>query len=493
VNRPAAALALLLAAAPAGALEPADVFLVVNANEPASRELAEYYCKKRGVPKGHIVALDLPTAEDISRRDYDARLAGPLRERLKGKKDHVKVLLTVYGVPLRVGGTEPSAAEKKELDKVRADLAALRKKKADLDAAVKRLEEAAKKDQDAAAKDLAARRDERSAVERQIRAAEGRERWLAHVESKAAVDSELALLWHPPYELRRWQINPLYFQVPADVRAALPPVVMTCRLDGPGPAVVRRMINDALKAEAKGLSGTAYFDARGADYDPKRDTGHGYGGYDESLREAAQLLKEEGKLPVVLDNRGELFAPGSCPDCALYCGWYSHARFIDCCRFVPGAVAYHIASSEATTLRDPRTNVWCPRLLMAGACATLGPVAEPYTIGFPKPAEFFGFLEDGAVHELDDDAGGRPALQPVRQGAAAEARAGAAQPQGRAVRGEAPGRVKMGKRCGTCGQCGECGSEGRTAKAANSAGGLRCGFSREEERPAKPIKGARPE
>ena len=26
---------------------------------------------------------------------------------------------------------------------------------------------------------------------------------------------------------------------------------------------------------------------------------------------------------------------------------------------------------------------------------TLGPVSEPYTIGFPKPAEFFGFLVTG--------------------------------------------------------------------------------------------------
>jgi hypothetical protein len=34
-------------------------------------------------------------------------------------------------------------------------------------------------------------------------------------------------------------------------------------------------------------------------------------------------------------------------------------------------------------------------MLAAGVCATLGPVAEPYTVGFPKPAEFFGFLTTG--------------------------------------------------------------------------------------------------
>jgi hypothetical protein len=34
-------------------------------------------------------------------------------------------------------------------------------------------------------------------------------------------------------------------------------------------------------------------------------------------------------------------------------------------------------------------------MLENGVTATLGPVAEPYTIGFPKPAEFFGYLATG--------------------------------------------------------------------------------------------------
>ena len=80
---------------------------------------------------------------------------------------------------------------------------------------------------------------------------------------------------------------------------------------------------------------------------------------------------------------------------ALYCGWYSHANFVDCCEYVPGAIAWHLASSEAVTLRDGNSKVWCPNLLKKGVCATLGPVSEPYTIGFPKPAEFFGLIATG--------------------------------------------------------------------------------------------------
>jgi uncharacterized protein (TIGR03790 family) len=80
---------------------------------------------------------------------------------------------------------------------------------------------------------------------------------------------------------------------------------------------------------------------------------------------------------------------------ALYCGWYSHANFVDCCEYVPGAIAWHLASSEAVTLHRPDTKVWCPNLLRKGVAATVGPVAEPYTVGFPKPAEFFGSLATG--------------------------------------------------------------------------------------------------
>src|SRR5947209_14622292 len=103
----------------------------------------------------------------------------------------------------------------------------------------------------------------------------------------------------------------------------------------------------------------------------------------------ARLLEKEAKLPVTLDDKPALFPPKSCPDCALYCGWYSLANYVDAFTFAPGAVAYHIASSEAVSLRNPRSKLWCVNLLQRGVVATLGPVTEPYTLGFPKPAEFF--------------------------------------------------------------------------------------------------------
>src|SRR5580704_16761687 len=108
--------------APVTALGPADVWLVVNKNVPESRQVADYYIAKRGVPKENVIELDLPAGEDISRADYDTKLAASIREALKDKKDKAKVLLTTYGVPLRVGGQSPNEEEKKQLDKLRPDL-----------------------------------------------------------------------------------------------------------------------------------------------------------------------------------------------------------------------------------------------------------------------------------------------------------------------------------------------------------------------------------
>ncbi len=382
-------------AVPTLALGPQDVYLVINKNVGDSRAIAEHYCAKRGVPEDHIIALDLPTGEDINRVDYDSKLAGPLRERLKDQCEKVKVLLTIYGVPLRVGGQEPSAADQASAAEVRKQLEPLEQKRKELDEAIKALELKAKDaTQTQAVQDLVARRNEQQELGQQIRPLERQLRGLTHQESHAAVDSELALLWFENYPLRRFHPNLFYFKVSPEARQAHPPMIMTCRLDGPSVELVKRLIDQALETEARGLEGKVYIDARGIKFTPP-DGGNGYGGYDEAMRETAKLLEQSGHMNVTLDDKPELFAAGSCLECALYCGWYSHANFVDCCRFVPGAVAWHLASSEAVSLRDPNSKLWCKNLLEKGAAATLGPVAEPYTIGFPKPAEFFGTLVTG--------------------------------------------------------------------------------------------------
>ena len=371
------ALALLFAFASSSfALEPKDVWLVVNKNVPESRQVAEHYIAKRGVPKANVVELDLPKGEDISRADYDAKLLAPLRTALKEHKDRAKVLVTTYGVPLRVGQQQPNEDEKKQLEKLRPELAEARKKLAEL-------------------KEKKAEQKEIDEVQRQVRGLESRERRLTHAESQASVDSELMLLWWEKYTLDRWVQNPLSNRASEEYRKSASPVVLVSRLDGPSVEIAKRLVDDAIAAEKNGLKGKAVIDARGIKFDPKTEPGGtGYAGYDESMREAAALLQKAG-FTVELDDKNEVFKPGAAKDVAFYCGWYSHANFVDCCEYVRGAVAWHLASSEAVTLRNKDSKVWCPNLLQKGVCATLGPVAEPYTVGFPKPAEFFGLLATG--------------------------------------------------------------------------------------------------
>jgi tetratricopeptide (TPR) repeat protein len=87
-------------------------------------------------------------------------------------------------------------------------------------------------------------------------------------------------------------------------------------------------------------------------------------------------------VPVVYDEAPPIFPTGfPMTDCALYFGWYAGSVAGPFTRpdfrFVPGAIAVHIHSFSAATLRDPNAN-WVAPLVTKGAAASLGNVYEPY-------------------------------------------------------------------------------------------------------------------
>ena len=216
----------------------------------------------------------------------------------------------------------------------------------------------------------------------------------------AAVDSELTLIMAGPYQKAGWLPNPfnLRFErlpIIAKVRAK---TLMVGRLDGPTPAIARRLVDDALAVEKTGLSGGFYLDARGL---TGQATPGSYVWFDQHLLHLSDLLKKYSAMKVVLDKQPGVFPPGSCPDAALYCGWYSVGNYVPAFTWHKGAVGYHVASSEATTLKKPGSNVWCKRMLEEGAAATLGPVAEPYLSSFPLPDQFFPLLMTGKLTLLE--------------------------------------------------------------------------------------------
>jgi len=108
-------------------------------------------------------------------------------------------------------------------------------------------------------------------------------------------------------------------------------------------------------------------------------------------------VEKSKRFPIVIDSKETLFGPGDCPDAALYCGWYSLGRYVDAFTWARGAVGFHIASGECTTLKAKGSQVWCKVMLEKGVAATLGPVAEPYLHTFPPPELFFSLLMDGQL------------------------------------------------------------------------------------------------
>jgi uncharacterized protein (TIGR03790 family) len=214
-------------------------------------------------------------------------------------------------------------------------------------------------------------------------------------ESYASFDSELSVVAWPDYALVRWQPNLLNFRYDESPIRDFKITYMVSRIEAPTLQLTRAIIDQAMEVEKSGLKGKVYFDARSAKQP-------GYEAYDQSLVRAAELIKQHTDLEVVLDMKQELLQPGAAPDAALYCGWYSLGKYVDAFDWAPGAVGYHMASSEATTLRSPESQVWCKKMLEdrnaqtgAGVVATLGPVYEPYIHAFPPPDEFFALLLSG--------------------------------------------------------------------------------------------------
>jgi len=201
----------------------------------------------------------------------------------------------------------------------------------------------------------------------------------------AALDSELALLWSDDYPLAGKVSNPLYWRAEAPAKK-LAPTLLTARIDGPTHADAMRIIKGSLAAEKAGLKGLFYIDAGGPDRVKQ---------YDENLRQLRRFLLSNTKMKAIMDDEKDVFPPRSCPDAALYVGWYSAQKYVPAFIWETGAVGWHISSFEAMHLRDGDSQEWCPKMIQNGVVATIGAVNEPYLGAFPLPQDFYALLLTG--------------------------------------------------------------------------------------------------
>jgi uncharacterized protein (TIGR03790 family) len=381
------AVVILTVVSPCGALEPREVLVVANRDVPDSISFSNYYMKMRDIPEKNLIALTVPNKEHITGRDYEKYVAVPIRSYLKNKDPFrfIRCLVLMYGIPLKVN--RPHTSETK------AELTRLKTKRNDL----KKQIEILKKE------------DRKSEHQENLTTIKKKIVEIQKTNRSASLDSEIALVLEGNYELAGWVPNPLFWGYRGKRIDNLPwEALMVARLDGPSDKTVREMINDTLLAEKKGLQGTAYFDARWPEPEERKTSGYAF--YDQSIHRAARLVKKTNVMPVVLNDRQALFQPGDCPEAAIYCGWYSLKKYIDAFVWQPGAVGYHIASGECTTLKKQDSQVWCKRMIEKGVVATLGPVGEPYVEAFPPPEVFFGLLVEGKLTLAECFAASNPFL-----------------------------------------------------------------------------------
>jgi uncharacterized protein (TIGR03790 family) len=364
----------LFAAAPGYGLTADEIAVIANKQQPESLSLARFYMEQRRIPAANLIIIDIDPAEDCRRSDYDLLIAAPVLSFLgkDGRQGKIRCLVTMYGVPLKISspafsdqGSETIAQLTKKIEEITLSL---------------------DHGTDQSVPDILLGKI--SDIKRQI------SYYTKVQDMRAAVDSELTLV-RQAHALAHWLPNPYYRDEHGDfLPFGKEEVLMVSRLDGSSPELVRRMITDALAAEKDGLRGEAFFDARWPD--PGLKQVDSYGWYDRSIHRAATAVRQSNRMErVVVDDQSALLQPGVARHAALYCGWYSLAAYIDAFTWRQGAVGYHIASSECTTLKKEASQVWCKRMLEKGAAATIGPVGEPYVNAFPPPDLFFAFLTGG--------------------------------------------------------------------------------------------------
>lgn len=330
---------------------PGQVLVLANKESTDSMVLAFYYMKTRGIPSKNLISLPLSKDEKISWNEFSNTLWNPLLGKLLEKG--------------WMTGEMVKNADKAGRTRLR-----------DVTNKIGYL---------VLCKDVPLCIDEDKECNDYDPAAPPPSQFMRTV---ASVDSELATLAMPAARITGFVANPLFAPagtISANTRQS---VVHIARLDGPTLDDCRKLVENAALAERRGLAGRAYVDIGGP---------HAQG--DTWLRETASLLHKTGFDLTMEENRGTLLDYDKRADApAFYFGWYSAhiaGRFADPkLRFVPGAIALHIHSFSASTLRSPNRG-WAGPFVARGATITFGNVAEPYLELTTIPPLFLALVLNG--------------------------------------------------------------------------------------------------
>jgi len=310
----------------------ARVIVLANRDDAESLQLARHYMEKRQVPAANLLALPMPKDEGISWRQFIDAIYQPAQDEL-----------------VKRGWIEAIGMD--QADKLG------RKKYAISGHRIAYL---------VVCRGVPLRVEHSAELYEPVPPLTKNAQFRTNVGS---VDGELALLAASGYPINAFVPNPLFNKArPTFLDEAK--VVKVSRLDGATLADASALVDNAITAERQGLVGRAYVDIGG----PHPDG-------DKWLESAARQIDELGfdadveRSPAVFGGAARFDAP------VLYFGWYAGALNGPFARpgfhFPPGAIALHIHSYSAQTLRSAEAD-WCGPLVARGVTATFGNVHEPY-------------------------------------------------------------------------------------------------------------------
>ncbi len=96
---------------------PANVLVVVNDSSPLSRNIGEYYVRKRSIPVQNVCRIHVVEEEGIARAGYDRDIAAPVAACLrKGLTEQVLYIVVTQGVPLRIAGADGPTGDEAAVD-----------------------------------------------------------------------------------------------------------------------------------------------------------------------------------------------------------------------------------------------------------------------------------------------------------------------------------------------------------------------------------------
>ena len=208
--------------------------------------------------------------------------------------------------------------------------------------------------------------------------------------NEAAIDSELALLLIKNTPKTGFVPNPYFSNDNIDnAKSKEIKYLAVTRIEAPTYQRARAMITDSIITEEKGLIGRAYIDNGG----PHKEGNQWLEKVNDLLRKIAFDCSIE-RSPKLFQQSDRFDAP------ILYFGWYAGNyngvfRNPNFC-FPVGAIAFHIHSFSASTIRNPKKN-WVGPLLEKGATTTLGNVFEPYLKFSHHPHLFLKKLLEGCT------------------------------------------------------------------------------------------------